>query len=118
MILIGSGGIGIARDVQPVAPPLFAIARRGKQAVDKLRERVRRFVGDKGPLSPPRWVEGPFKIERRTPDQSQPSTQASRASVLFRSAWQGSERRSAKGLKSQGVLDRLERPENSVWPWV
>ena len=47
MVLVHAGGVGIARDVQPVPAPALAVLRRGEQPVDHLRECVRRIVGQK-----------------------------------------------------------------------
>ena len=44
VVFVVAGGIGIARDVQPVASPLLAISRRGEQAIHGLLVRFRGMV--------------------------------------------------------------------------
>ena len=47
-VAFAATGIGIADEVHPVAGEVFAVTRRGQQAVDDLGESVRRDVGFKG----------------------------------------------------------------------
>jgi hypothetical protein len=37
-------GVGVAGDVEPVAAPALAVARRREEAVDHFRKRTRRFI--------------------------------------------------------------------------
>ena len=39
-------GVGVARDVEPMASPAFAVGLGGQQTVDQFREGVGRSVGD------------------------------------------------------------------------
>ena len=48
-------GVGIARQIQPVASPPFSVAGRSEQAVDELLVRLRVAVGEQTPGLPPAW---------------------------------------------------------------
>ena len=45
MVFIGAGRIGVARDIEPMASPLFAVARRREKTVDHFGKRVGRLIG-------------------------------------------------------------------------
>ena len=46
VVVLVTGRIRVAHDVQPMAAPTFAVARRFEQPVDEARKSVRRIVGD------------------------------------------------------------------------
>ena len=70
MVFVGSGRIGVSGDVQPVASPSFAVARRREQSVDHLRESVWRVIRQKRADFFFRWRQT-GKVQRRPSNQDQ-----------------------------------------------
>jgi hypothetical protein len=56
VIVRASGGVGVARDIQPVPSPAFAITRRLKQSLDDFLEGFRRR----------QWIAGKRRADRRS----------------------------------------------------